>query len=364
MDRPVSILHADGLSAAGDTPAEAMAAFYGGRQCFAEPAHFDSHGLKLGVIKDLQPAQGRSRAFALLERLCRRLPPLPPQTRLYLATTVGAIDLLEHAPDGEEPDCNGRLLEEAKRLTGLEWAVLVAAACASGQTAAAMAMRALRLGHCDHALVIGLDITSAFVTSGFASLRAYAKETARPYDRNRNGLVLGEGAGALLLSLQDGGRAVGRLLAARESCDASHITAPDSTGGPLAALIRQTLQEAETAPSAIGAVIGHGTGTLHNDDAEIAALHQVFGETAVPLISIKGNIGHTLGATGVLQIVYGLNFLHRKELPQQAGLREPAEGAEGFVSTASQPIRRNCLLTLNVGFGGLNSVIVLEGGEA
>ena len=283
-DAPISILYADGISAAGNTPGEAMDTFYAGRQAFAVPAHFDSHGLKLGVIPDLTPEPGQSRAFALLHRLCKRLPPLPQGTRLYLATTVGAIDLLENAPAEEEPDCIGLLLQEAKRVTGLSWATLVAAACASGQTATAMAMRALRLGHCDHALVIGLDITSSFVTGGFYSLRAYSPTEAHPYDRNRNGLILGEGAGALLLSAKPE-QDCPKLTVAYESCDASHITAPDLTGNPLASLIQRTLKRANLNPDDISAVIGHGTGTIHNDASEIAALKQVF-QKPTPLISI------------------------------------------------------------------------------
>ncbi len=357
-DAPISILFADGISAAGETPAAAMETFYAGRQAFSLPSHFDSHGLKLGVIPDLIPDLGQSRAFALLERLCKRLPPLPQGTRLYLATTVGAIDLLENAPVEEEPDCIGLLLQEAKRITGLEWGTLVAAACASGQTATALAMRALRLGHCEHALVIGLDITSSFVTGGFYSLRAYSPTEAHPYDRNRNGLSLGEGAGALLLSAKPEG-AKATLTGAYESCDASHITAPDLTGKPLAALIQRALQSANLTQDDIAAIIGHGTGTIHNDASEIAAISQVFTKPT-PLLSIKGNIGHTLGATGVLQIVYGIEFLRRGNLPPQAGLVTPADGAEPFVSSKPQPLRSNCLLSVNVGFGGLNSTVLLE----
>lgn len=359
-DRPIHILFADGISAAGPTPEQALPTFYEARQAFQIPAHFNYKNLPLGVISDLAPEPGQSRACELLRRLCHRLPELPPDTRLYLATTVGAIDVLEHADDPAEPDCTGLLLAEAKRLTRLDWAVLVAAACASGQTATAMAMRALRLGHCQHALVIGLDITSEFVTGGFASLRAYAKTTAHPYDRNRDGLVLGEGIGALLLTAQPATGSLGTLTAAFESCDASHITAPDLTGNALAALIRRTLDSAQLSPNDIAGIIGHGTGTLHNDASELAALNQVFPDPT-PLISIKGNIGHTLGATGVLQIVYGLQFIKRGTLPPQAGLTTPADGAERFVSTAPQPLRTNRLLSLNVGFGGLNSTIILEG---
>ena len=359
---PIHILFADGISAAGSTPSDAMKTFYDGRQAFGIPAHFNSRGLNLGVISDLKPPAGQSRAFELLHRICHRIPKLPDGTRLYLATTVGAIDVLEQSSENEEPDCNGMLLQEAKRMTGVKWAVLVAAACASGQTAVALAMRALRLGHCSHALIIGLDITSEFVTGGFASLRAYSPTVARPYDRQRNGLILGEGAGVLLLAADSSPNTFGTLLSAYESCDASHITAPDLTGDSLAKLIQRTLKSEDMKPEDVAAIIGHGTGTQHNDASELAALNQVFNHS-VPLLSIKGAIGHTLGATGVLQIVYGLEFIKRGLLPPQAGLENPAEGAEKFVSRNAQQLKHNRLLSVNVGFGGLNSVIVLQGGS-
>ncbi|MBR6372221.1 MAG: hypothetical protein IKS20_03485, partial [Victivallales bacterium] len=238
--------------------------------------------------------------------------------------------------------------------------VLVSAACASGQTAAAMAMRALRYGRCRYALVIGIDICSEFVTGGFASLRAYSKDLPKPYDRDRDGLCLGEGCGALLLTAEDAQGAVGQLLEAREGCDASHITAPESSGKSLAALIDETLVLAELQSSQISAVIGHGTGTLFNDASELAALNQVFSRP-LPLVSIKGNTGHTLGATGVLQIAYGLEFLRRGCFPPQAGLQNLAEGAAGFVAKEPRAIASDgVLLSLNVGFGGLNSTMLMR----
>ena len=355
----IHILYADGISAAGNTPQDAVKTFYDAAQPFRIPSHFNYKDLKLGVIDDLAPEPGQSRAFALIQRLCSRLPALPPDTRLYLATTVGAIDILEQSAADEKPDCTGLLFQEAKRLTHCKDAILVAAACASGQTATAMAMRALSLNHCKYALVIGIDITSEFVTGGFASLRAYSKTIAHPYDVNRDGLLLGEGAGALLLSQDDTDQSLGELISAFESCDASHITAPDLTGETLAALINRTLDDAKITPNDIGGIIGHGTGTVFNDASEIAALNRVFA-TPCPLISIKGNTGHTLGATGVLQIVYALQFLKHGQLPPQAGLTTPAEGAEGFVSTKPQPFQSNLVLSLNVGFGGLNSTILLQ----
>lgn len=360
MSEPVNILFADGISAAGRDVPEAMETFYSASQPFSVPEFFNAHGLRHGVCTWLTPQPGQSRAEAMLAELAKRLPELPKEeTRLYLATTVGAIDLI--TTDDDAPDCTQALADAAKRITGLEDLTLVSAACASGQTAISMAMRALRSRRCKYALVLGVDIVSAFVTSGFSSLGAYSKTIARPYSADRDGLLLGEGCGALLLSLEDAKGAVGRLHVAHESCDASHITAPDLTGTSLARLIQRVLEDAPVPKEQIAGIIGHGTGTVFNDKSEIAALNQIFpSETTIPLISIKGNTGHTLGATGVLQTVYGMQFLRRGAMPPQAGLTTPAENAEHFLDASARLLATPYMLSLNVGFGGLNSALLME----
>lgn len=364
-DATVHILAAEAISAAGDTLPAAMTAFYAGAQPFTVPGHFPARGILHGLCPELAPPPGTSRAVALLNRLLDRLPPVPAGTPVFLATTVGAIDCLEQTPaDTAPPDCAGILLQAVRQRLGNAPVTLVAAACASGQTAAAMAMRALRRQRTPRALVLALDITSEFVTSGFASLGALSPTLTRPYDADRDGLLLGEGAAALLLGLEPATPPLGRLLAAGESCDAAHITAPNLSGAGLATLIRHTLKQAGLRPEDLGGVIGHGTGTPHNDQSEIAALNQAFPPdrgTPPPLLSIKGTTGHTLAATGLLQIVYGLGFLRRRQCPPQAGLRHPALGAEAWVANHPRPLGSHRLLSLNVGFGGLNSTLILEG---
>ena len=327
---------------------ENLDALFAGRTAFAEPRHFDAKGRLLGLDPSLDGG-GESRAFRLLRKLRDAIDfPIPPGTRLFAATTSGAIDLLEQ---GEDLDTSAAFLEAAKRIFGLDDGVLVSAACASGQTAAAMAMRQLRRGDCRHALVVGGDIASEFVTSGFASLGALSHAICRPYDAARDGLTLGEAAAALLLSTE--GPGLGRLVAAAETCDAAHITAPDLSGRELRRACR--LADPDGIP---GGVIGHGTGTIYNDEAEIAALRGLFPEGMPPLWSLKGNFGHTLGATGVLQIALGLELARRGEFPPQAGLKTPMAGAN--VSPAARKIASPRLWSFNVGFGGLNSVTVLE----
>jgi len=322
---------------------------YEGRDTFRVPAHFDSKGRKLGIDPELDCGQG-SRAVRLLIKLRDGMDfRIPPDTLLFLSTTVGAIDLLEN---GLAADTSAFLLSEAKRIFGLSRGMLVSAACASGQTAVSLAMEQLAAGCCKHALVIGCDIASEFVTVGFSSLGACTGTICRPYDAKRDGLTLGESAAALLLG--DSDAAFGKIIRTAENCDAAHITAPDLQGKMLRRAIERALDG--DMPSGI---IGHGTGTVYNDQAEIAALQQIFPEKSPPLFSLKGNYGHTLGATGVLQIVLGLEILRRQEMPPQAGLQVPMDGAA--VAALPRKITSNRLLSLNVGFGGLNSAVLLEG---
>ena len=331
----------------GNTVGGLCDALLAGRTAFSEPGHFDGKGRRLGIDHELDGGGG-SRAVRLLVKLRDSLDfAIPRGTRLFVATTVGAIDLLER---GETTDTAYDFLLAAERIFGIGGGTLVSAACASGQTAAAMAMRALRSGECRYALVVGGDITSEFVTEGFAALGALSKSVCRPYDAKRDGLTLGEAAAALLLGSEPGGS--GLLAGAAENCDAAHITSPDLSGAMIARACRAAL-DGETPDG----VIGHGTGTVYNDQAEIAALNTVFAEPP-PLFSLKGNIGHTLGATGVLQIALGLELARRKLLPPQAGLDAPMAGAN--VSGGPRVLSGSKLLSLNVGFGGLNSAVVLR----
>ena len=241
---------------------------------------------------------------------------------------------------------------------------MVSAACAGGQQAVAAAVRAIRAGRCRRALVVAVDGKSEFVVSGFTSLGAVSPTCMRPYDERRDGLKLGGGAGALLLA-EDGCGAAGcpSVAGVGSSCDAAHITAPDASGRFLALAIRRALADAHLGPDDIGGIIGHGTGTVHNDAAEIAALREVFGDRSLPLVSVKAFTGHTLAATGAIQIAYAVEYLRTGKMPGQFALESPMPGAERFVSTRTREIGPRAILSLNAGFGGLNSAIIVKGGE-
>lgn len=344
-----AVLAAAAVTPLGNDIQSICDALYAGKNAFSVPRHFDAKGLVAAVDHSLDSDENDSRASRLLKKLKSAITfPIPPDTQLFLSTTVGAIDRLEN---GENCDSSENLLETARELFALSDAVLISAACASGQTAVSFAMEQLAAGQCRYALVIGCDITSEFVTSGFTALGAVSKSICRPYDTGRDGLVLGEAAGALLLSRDGNGE--GRILNAVESCDAAHITAPDLNG----TILKEAIARAIAGTGNIGGIIGHGTGTKYNDLAEINALKQIFPENMPPLYSLKGNLGHTLGATGILQIITGLEFSRRGLMPPQANLLDPEIPA---VSNQTQKLLSPRLLTLNVGFGGVNSALILE----
>jgi len=348
----ICIEHTAAVSPSGNSVSEICDDILLGQSSFSVPVHFDGKGRKLGLIHALDEDNGRSRISRLVSLLRKSMDfGIPEKTRIFAATSVGAMDLIEK---GSHANTLTYLIHEIQTAFSSSDVVLVGAACSSGQTALSIAAEQINAGLCEHALVIGCEIVSELVLSGFDALGASSPDVCRPYDRNRNGMTLGEGAAALLLSRSK--RGIGRILTVEENCDACHITAPDKQGNSLKKIVRQVVLNG----SPIGGIIGHGTGTLHNDSVEISVLSDVFSEQIPPLFSLKGNFGHTLGATGALQTAIGLELCRRGLFPPQAGLITPMPGAEKSVSSSSVNMKYPRLLSINVGFGGLNSVLSLE----
>jgi 3-oxoacyl-[acyl-carrier-protein] synthase II len=123
--------------------------------------------------------------------------------------------------------------------------------------------------------------------------------------------------------------------------------------------VAQALKTAGRNAEDIAAVNAHGTGTVYNDLMELTAFRKLFGERNVPLYSVKGAIGHTLGAAGGIEVALGLNALAAQTVPPTVGLMEPMDGAASLVSRESRPFSGDYLLTTNSGFGGINAALIL-----
>lgn len=239
-------------------------------------------------------------------------------------------------------------------------------ACASGTAAIGVGAGWIREGRCDVVLAGGTDLLCRYVVAGFNCLRATADE-ARPFDAARRGLVLGEGAAVLVLESAAHAARRGRgpraaLTGAAAAGDAVHMTAPDRDGRGAAHAIRLALARAGRDATSIGFVSAHGTGTPYNDAMEARALAAVFGAGGVPVNSIKGAIGHTLGAAGAIEAVLCVEVLGRGVVPATIGLESvaPECAAIDVVRGAARPADVAACVSTSSGFAGANAAIVLE----
>jgi 3-oxoacyl-[acyl-carrier-protein] synthase II len=373
----VAVVAHDMVTAFGRGVPATWAGLLAGRPAFSNVEHFrcDQLGCRLAALAPLAPKEP-SRLWALLEPLLRDLAPqVPPGCELLLATTTGEIDRLERYVEqvqGHAEDSRPELLLERIR-DGLDRpgpGRVVAAACASSTIALALAAQDVERGRCEAALVVAGDAVTEFVYSGFASLLALDPEGARPFDRNRRGLTLGEGAAVALLMDEQRARLAGRTVLGRVtgwgmSCDANHMTGPARDGSGLAHAVRAALARAGQATGGIGSISAHGTGTSFNDAMELRAFRAVFGEALPPVYSVKGALGHTLGAAGLVEAILGLESLGRGQVPPSVNLKEPDRDAEGVVSALPRPQARDAaVVSTNSGFGGINAAVVLRAGEA
>ena len=286
----------------------------------------------------------------------------PARTLYILSTTKGNIRLLEQQSGDHLRIHLPATAQWLASRAGLNHYIVVSNACISGVLAIIVAKRFLESGKYDHAVIVGADVLSKFVVSGFQSLQALSPEPCRPFDAERKGINLGEAAAALVLSskpdtpgLQPSIKITGGGL----SNDANHISGPSRTGDELGFAIRQALQEAGKSPEEIDFISAHGTATLFNDEMEANAFHHA-GMSGVPLNSLKGYYGHTLGAAGVVETLMSVQSLLHNEILATKGFKKSGVSRAVHVSgdRISKPLT-TCLKTAS-GFGGCNGAIVLE----
>ena len=335
-----------------------------------------------GEIKKLRGDGGGCRASQLLaaaadDLLARTaLAADPARLAVVVGTALGGVEELERAlaPGGGLREAAGGLYDApahalARRLGARGPVLTVSTACASGATALGVAADLLRAGAADAVVAGGYDVLCRFVMRGFDALRSLTRERVRPFDRRRSGLLLGEAAALVLLrrERETSGAVLGRLLGHAGGSDGVHIAAPDPEGRGLELAIRQALAEAGAAPADVDFVSAHGTGTPLNDRIEADVLTRVLGRRAeaVPVNSIKGGLGHTMGAAATLEAIMCLLAAREGVVPATLGLeeRDPACDLD-VVAGTPRPARPRLCLSTSLGFGGCNAALVLEGAAA
>ncbi|MCB0518421.1 MAG: beta-ketoacyl synthase [Lewinellaceae bacterium] len=286
------------------------------------------------------------------------LEPSDRDTVFILSTTKGNIELLEEA-NSLSPDLllhhTARKIAQAIGHKGNP--VVLSHACVSGLAAILVGMRLLRSGRYKHAIVAGADLVSRFVVSGFQSFHALSNEPCRPFDQQRKGLNLGEAGGAVVLSIDKRKALVKqpiRVKGGTTTNDANHISGPSRTGEELAQAIARAMKQAGTPVDFISA---HGTATPYNDEMEAKAFY-LSGLQEVPLNSMKGYFGHTLGAAGLIESVMSVESLRENAILPSLGY--DTHGVSQPVNVNRQTVRRPlqaCLKTAS-GFGGCNAAVV------
>lgn len=289
------------------------------------------------------------------------------RTGLVLSTTKADLDGFELAmcggpwPEHYDPFALARALAEAWGLGGPVLAV--SNACASGLVAVAQAARMLEYGDADHVLVVGVDVLSEFILAGFSSLAGLSPAPCRPFDANRTGLSLGEGAGALLLSRESrcDSPGLGVIRGWGVANDAHHLTGPSPTGEGLKRALRAALAMAGAEPDAVHYVNAHGTGTVYNDAMELKAAEAVFGADAPPLTSMKGFLGHTLGGSGVIELALCLKVISEQTVPASLGLETQEPDTTAHIPSDSTTVEGlSTVLSMKSGFGGINAAVVVS----
>lgn len=281
-------------------------------------------------------------------------------TFIVFSSTKGNVSLLD--PSSSNQDERAYLWEMGERVASRFGAsgrfCVISNACISGVSALVVARRLILSGKYRKIVVAGCDTLSRFIVSGFASFRSLSGGVCRPYDSSRDGLNLGEAAGAVLLSDAFSEGAV-VLSGGAISDDANHISGPSRTGDGLFFAMRNAMNEAGVTPDDISFLNMHGTATVYNDEMESKAVG-LAGLSSVPVQSLKPYFGHTLGASGVVETVMSAVQLRKGTVWGTKGYETPGTPMPLNVSSASRRVSMKHCVKAASGFGGCNAAVVLS----
>lgn len=234
-------------------------------------------------------------------------------------------------------------------------------ACCSGADAIGLGFDLIRSGRCRRIIAGGADALSLVPYIGFSRLMIYSDQPCKPFDLNRSGLNLGEGAGVLILESAEEAekrqaRPLARLASYGVAADAHHLTAPHPEGRGLRAAIKAALSGSGLSPADLAFVNAHGTATPDNDRVEALALAAEL--PGLPLWGLKGSTGHTLGAAGAIEAVLSIMGLRAGQVPPSHGFSDP-DPALGLTPWAG-PVQGNAAISLSLGFGGGSSALIFR----
>lgn len=274
----------------------------------------------------------------------------------------------DRAPFVSDALATHQLLHVSEALKILGETLILNNACASSLSAVGLAYERIKMGDCDVAIAGGYEVMSDFTHAGFNVLQLVTSDACRPFDKGRSGLVLGEGAGVLVIetlehALLRKAPVIAEIIGYGQASDAYHLTKPDPNALGASRAIKAAVDQAEIDPGAIDYVNAHGTGTPANDGMEAKALHMALGTHAskVPLSSTKPFMGHLLGAAGVVETIVSVITIQEQMAPENLNLRElDAECDLNVIRSGAQKLAIKTVLSNSFGFGGSNAAILLK----
>jgi 3-oxoacyl-[acyl-carrier-protein] synthase II len=326
-------------------------------------AHFGQTALTVSAIPELSREvgeDGKGPASSLFTTCLSQLS-LHTTPRVYAGSNHGEAELMRNLLTSATPGQAIAILDEQLAHTALGRARWTYAACASGLYALVAAVFDYMDGYLGDAVVVSADALSLIETIGFARVGALATDRARPFAVNRDGLMIGEGAAAMLLSSDCAKSDRIRILGVGMSCDGFHPTDPDPSGEHLERAIRMALNTAGLSPNDVAAVVAHGTGTIKGDAIEAKVIDRVWSGIDVLVTSVKGHVGHLMGAAGLFNALTAYEACRSGCLPPIGPDNGEMLEAGCVVTGSSERFDPGApVLCLASGFGG-NNVAVLVG---
>ncbi|MGD1320549.1 beta-ketoacyl synthase N-terminal-like domain-containing protein [Chryseobacterium sp. 2R14A] len=288
--------------------------------------------------------------------------PISDETAFILSTTKGNISLLKNQTILPEGVFLSRLAQKIADFFGFKTKpIVVSNACVSGVMAIAVAKNMIQAGKYKDAFVVAGDEISEFVISGFNSFQAIGTEICKPYDKNRDGINIGEASAAVYITSKPNQNEKFRFKILGDSAinDANHISGPSRTGDGLFASIKNAMTEAQVSAEQIDFISAHGTATIYNDEMEAIAFNRMELQH-VPLNSLKAYYGHCLGASGLLESIISMESSLKNTLIPSKNFKETGTSQPLNIIKENQPAEIKYILKTASGFGGCNAAIVLE----
>lgn len=361
MNKPF-ITYSALITPLGNTPEGNFAEMKSGKSGVqvANESGFNKENWPLGRITNLNASTHRY--TRLLEQACESLISTygkellsAPQTGIIISSTKGELDDLP----GDSFESTRNTIQTILNTSNAP--VVISNACISGVLAINTAADFVETERYENVFVIGLDALSDFVVYGFQSLFALSAERCRPFDEARKGISIGEAVGVVLVSKEPHASSSfnARYLGGSSSNDANHISGPSRTGEGLVRSVRKTFNRSNVSANEIDFISAHGTGTNYNDEMESIAFDRL--EMAeVPLNSMKGFFGHTLGASGVIEVIASLLMMKNNLLIPSLGFETQGTSRKINVLKENTEKEVRTILKTGSGFGGGNASLIIQ----